>query len=123
MICFDLMFPEALLTLSLKGAQIIVHPSNLVTPYVQEAMVTRSIENRVFTVTANRVGTEARRGDEVLAFKGNSQVIDPSGKVVLKLGNNEDLQIVTIIPEYADNKMFTDLNDIITERREDLYFK
>ncbi|MBK8130775.1 MAG: hypothetical protein IPK53_18345 [bacterium] len=41
MICFDWRFPEVTRTLALRGAQIVAHPSNLVLPYCQAAMVTR----------------------------------------------------------------------------------
>ena len=50
-ICFDWIFPEAVRVLSLKGAQIICQPSNLILPYCQDAMVTRAIENRVFVLS------------------------------------------------------------------------
>jgi len=36
MICFDWIYPEAARTLTLKGAQLIVHPSNLVLPYCSD---------------------------------------------------------------------------------------
>jgi len=62
MVCFDWFFPESMRTLSLKGAQVVCHPANLVLPYCQTAMVTRCLENRVFAVTANRTGTEDRGG-------------------------------------------------------------
>ncbi|MFH1613108.1 MAG: nitrilase-related carbon-nitrogen hydrolase [bacterium] len=52
MICFDWFFPEVARTLALKGAQIICHPANLVLPFCQKAMITRSIENHIFTITA-----------------------------------------------------------------------
>ena len=63
MICFDWTFPESARSLALKGAQLIAHPSNLVLPYCPDAMITRSIENRVFTATADRIGTETRGGE------------------------------------------------------------
>ncbi len=71
MICFDWIFPESARTLALKGAQIICHPSNLVLPYCQNAMITRSLENRVFTITANRIGEESL-GNYKLRFTGCS---------------------------------------------------
>ncbi|MDP2208065.1 MAG: nitrilase-related carbon-nitrogen hydrolase, partial [Bacteroidota bacterium] len=49
MICFDWLFPEAARTLALKGAQLIAHPSNLVLPHCPDAMVTRCLENKVFS--------------------------------------------------------------------------
>ncbi|MHA2161950.1 MAG: nitrilase-related carbon-nitrogen hydrolase, partial [Candidatus Thorarchaeota archaeon] len=84
MVCFDWAFPETSRILALNGAQVILHPANLVLPYCQNAMITRSIENRVFTATANRIGKE--RG---ILFSGGSQVTTPKGDVLLKLGSNE----------------------------------
>src|SRR3989338_5307897 len=60
MICFDWLFPEVSRTLALNGAQIIAHPSNLVMLHCQKAMVTRCLENRIFALTANRIGREKR---------------------------------------------------------------
>jgi predicted amidohydrolase len=78
MICFDWIFPESARTLALKGAQIIAHPSNLVLSYCQQAMFTRAVENRVFTITANRTGTEIN-GDKELYFTGKSVIVDTKG--------------------------------------------
>src|SRR5262245_1062413 len=83
LICFDWRFPEAARVLALQGADVIAHPSNLVFPNAQEAMRVRALENRVFTVTANRTGTERRRGGTV-PFTGQSQVVDPDGIVVAR---------------------------------------
>ncbi|GAG82910.1 unnamed protein product, partial [marine sediment metagenome] len=47
-------------SLALLGADIIAHPANLVLPYCQKAMTTRCLENRVYGVTANRIGQEKR---------------------------------------------------------------
>ena len=82
MICFDWYYPESARTLALKGAEIICHPSNLVLPHCPDAMVTRCLENRVFAITANRIGTEARGGKPPLTFIGNSEVVTPRGKIL-----------------------------------------
>ncbi|MEZ4690386.1 MAG: nitrilase-related carbon-nitrogen hydrolase [Ignavibacteria bacterium] len=74
MICFDWFFPETARTLALKGAQIICHPSNLVMAYCQTAMFTRALENRVFTITANRIGYDVRENKE-LFFTGESVIV------------------------------------------------
>ena len=74
LICFDWRFPETSRALALLGADVIAHPSNLVFPNAQKAMLTRSLENRVYTVTANRTGTERRPGGTV-PFTGRSQIV------------------------------------------------
>lgn len=117
MICFDWIFPEVVRVLALKGSQIILHPANLVLPYCQDAMITRSIENRVFTATANRIGTE--RG---VKFSGLSQITDIKGNRLCQMSNEEvGVDSVTIDPILADDKSITVRNDIFADRRPDLY--
>jgi predicted amidohydrolase len=119
MICFDWAFPEIARVLTLKGAQVILHPANLVLPYCQDAMITRSIENRVFTATANRVGMERD-----VSFSGHSQITGPKGQRLVFLNGKEiGLAWIDINPADADEKMITKKNHIINDRRPDLYSK
>jgi predicted amidohydrolase len=123
MICYDWRFPEAARTLALKGATIIAHPSDLVAaPELwQPAMRVRALENRVFTVTANRTGRETRGQDE-LVFHGCSQIAAPSGKVLAEAGREDEGWIsAEVDPTAADRKAFSKWNDIMTDRRPDLY--
>jgi predicted amidohydrolase len=121
MICFDWIFPEAARTLALNGAQIIAHPANLVLPYCQNAMVTRSIENRVFTVTANRIGSE-KLGEQKLTFTGQSQVTNPKGKVLFRGPTNKPaVHLVEIDPDLALDKQINPNNGLFSDRRPDLY--
>jgi predicted amidohydrolase len=121
MVCFDWIYPEVTRVLALRGAQVICHPSNLVLPYCQEAMRTRSLENRVFTVTANRMGTE-KRGADSLTFTGNSQIVNPKGDVLASAGErSESLKIVEIDVAEADDKMVTPNNDVFKDRKVSLY--
>lgn len=83
LICYDWRFPEAARVLALRGADVIAHPSNLVYPNAQQAMLTRALENRVYVVTANRTGTEKRPGGTV-PFTGRSQVAGPDGRPLLR---------------------------------------
>jgi predicted amidohydrolase len=80
-------------------------------------MITRSVENRVFTATANRIGLE--RG---VQFSGMSQVTSPRGEVLLRRGATEDgLFWVDIDPREADNKMITSRNHVLRDRRPEIY--
>jgi len=117
MICFDWFFPEAARTLALKGAQIVLHPANLVLPWGPAAMITRSLENRVFSVTANRVGLE--RG---LRFIGKSQIVSPRGKVLASAPSGSAAVCVSAIdPALAFNKNVTPANHLFRDRRAKLY--
>ena len=122
MICFDHLFPESARSLALQGADVIAHPANLVLPdLAQRTMSIRALENGVFTVTANRVGTEAR-GDESLTYTGQSQVVAPNGKALVQLSQDQvEAAVVEIDIAEARDKAITKHNDKLADRRPDLY--
>jgi 5-aminopentanamidase len=122
MICFDWYYPEAARTLALKGAEVICHPSNLVLPNCPDSMPVRCLENRVFAVTCNRTGSEARGGKDQLTYIGNSEVVAPRGAILHRAPRDqEELYIVEINPADARNKALTPYNDLLRDRRESLY--
>jgi beta-ureidopropionase len=117
MICFDWIFPEVIRILALKGAQIICHPSNLVLPYCQQSLLGAAVQNKVFIITANRVGTE-----HGLKFTGMSQILSPDMKILARSSKNkEEVRIVKINPKDADSKNVTAHNNLWSDRRVDLY--
>jgi len=121
MVCFDWFFPETARLLALAGADVIAHPSNLVLPWCQTAMVTRCLENRVFAVTANRYGSEPWRGKD-LTYTGGSQITAPGAVILSSAAESEDaLDIVEINPENARNKNINSVNNLFTDRRVGLY--
>jgi predicted amidohydrolase len=121
MVCFDWIYPEVTRILALQGAHVICHPANLVLPWCQDAMRTRAIENRVFTVTANRIGTE-KRGSIAVTFTGNSQIVNPSGEVLVSAGErSETLKIAEIDVGEAVDKMATPNNHLFDDRKVALY--
>lgn len=122
MICFDWLFPEAARTLAIQGAQVILHPSNLVLPHCPEAMKTRALENRVFTVTANRTGSESRIPGQTLTFIGRSTIWTPSGRCLLSAGETSEGGFVVDIDEAeALDKRMTEQNDVLKDRRVEFY--
>jgi predicted amidohydrolase len=121
MVCFDWVFPEVARMLSLKGADILCHPSNLVLDWCQQAMVTRCLENAVFAVTANRIGADVRPQGE-LKFTGKSQVTAPKGKIVYRAApDKKELYIAEIDLSFARNKFMTQKNDVFRDRRPEFY--
>ncbi len=122
MICFDWYYPEAARTLALQGADIICHPSNLVLPNCPDSMPTRCLENRVFAITANRIGVEARGGKPPLTFIGNSEVVSPKGQILQRAPREqEEVAVVEIDPAAARNKHLTPYNDLLADRRPEFY--
>lgn len=117
LICFDWFFPEASRTVSLMGADIIALSANLVMPYCQDAMVTRSLENRVFSIVANRIGSDIE-----VKFTGKSRIVSPSGKV-LRRGYAEKECVMAAELNICDarNKKINKKNDIFEDRRPELY--
>lgn len=121
MICFDWIFPESARTLALLGSQIIAHPANLVMPYCQNAMVTRSIENKVFTMTVNRIGKEKLDRLE-LSFTGKSQITSPNGDILYRgPDNSASVHVMEIEPQTALIKKISARNDLFLDRRPDFY--
>jgi len=122
LVCYDHFFPEAARSLALQGADVIAHPANLVMPgLAQLTMRVRAMENRVFTITANRIGVEARTG-ETLRFTGLSQVVAPNGDVLVQGPQDaEDVRVIEIDPARALDKHLTRLNDVFTDRRPEFY--
>lgn len=123
MICFDWIFPEVARTLTLRGAHVIAHPSNLVLNYCQDAMVTRCIENSVFAVTANRYGNDRRpHGD--LKFTGQSQITAPKGVILRRApAQKSEGHVTTLDLAMAENKHMTPSNDLLADRRPAFYAK
>ena len=123
MVCFDWIFPETARTLTLKGAQIIAHPSNLVMPYCQNAMFVRALENHVFTITANRTGKDIKQNGDELYFTGESVMLSPKGKYLVRASEDkEECVIVDIDVSEAENKNINENNNLFEDRRSDMYF-
>ncbi len=121
MICFDWIFPEVARSLAIAGAQILAHPSNLVLPYCQRAMYARSVENHLYTITANRIGTEDRAGRS-LTFTGASQILGPEGDTLAAAPSDSEVVLTALVDlEQADAKQINSYNHLINSRRNDLF--
>ena len=117
MICFDWYFPEAARSLSLQGADVIAHPSNLVRKDCPRAMPIRALENHVYTVTANRCGQEESRGEK-LTFIGQSVICDPEGSVLTQASRREEtVGTAEISPASARDRDITLHNHLFGDRR------
>jgi predicted amidohydrolase len=122
MICFDWFFPESARTLALKGADIIAHPANLVLPYCPDAMLTRSLENRVYAVTANRTGSEERGGKERLEFIGTSEIVSPTGEILYRAArDSEEFGAAEVDITASHNKDLNSFNNLFKDRRKEYY--
>ncbi len=118
LICFDWAFVEAWRVLAIRGADIICHPANLILPgLAQRALPVYALTNRVFIVTANRVGTE---GD--LTFTGLSLIADVRGEVLSQAPSTGDsVGIADVDVGLARDKQVTPRNHLFTDRRPEEY--
>jgi predicted amidohydrolase len=120
-ICFDWVFPEVTRALSVQGMDLLCHPSNLVLDYCQGVMLARSIENGIFTVTANRFG-EDRRPHGRVRFSGKSQITGPRGELIQRApSQRETLHVEALDPRRARDKKITPNNDLLRDRRPEFY--
>ena len=123
-ICYDLRFPEVTRALALKGADLVAHPTNFpMAARVQTELITvaRAAENRIYLLTANRVGKE--RGGE---FCGWSQIVDPSGRRLVEAGETEEALLVAEVDvERARDKNYVIPGEyelyLFGDRRPELY--
>ena len=117
MICFDWYYPESARTLALRGAQLILHPSNLVMPHCPDAMITRSLENRVFTATANRIGEEDRGGVK-FSYIGTSEIVSCRGELLCRLDKGQTgAGVASVDLAQAADKRINEYNDLLRDRR------
>lgn len=117
-ICFDWFFPEVWRSLALDGADIICHPSNLIIPGLcQRAIPIHALINRVYIITANRIGTERD-----LTYTGLSIVTDTRGEILTQATAKEEaVTVVDIDIAQARDKKATSRNDLFTDRRPEEY--
>ena len=125
MICYDLEFPEMVRDVALRGAQIVVAPSNWPlnhppagerAPEIVKAQASAAV-NRVFVVVADRVGAE--RGVEWI---GGSVVCDIEGYPVAGPAQGEETTLLADLDlTRALAKDVGPHNDAFTDRRPDLY--
>jgi predicted amidohydrolase len=124
-VCYDGSFPESARVMALAGADLIVLPTNWpqgARCTAQHVVHTRALENCVYYMSVNRVGTE--RG---FSFIGQSRICDPSGNVVAEATHaNEATLHATIDPNRARNKHFVNIPgeyeiDRMRDRRPEMY--
>jgi predicted amidohydrolase len=120
MVCFDWLFPEATGTLARRGARIIGHPSNLVLPHCPDAMPVRALENRVFTITANRVGREHRTTSR-LRFIGRSIIASPRAERLAECGTEAAEARVADLDLALCDPWLTPRNHVVEDRRPEFY--
>ena len=123
LVCYDLEFPEMPRTLALAGAELLCVPTNwpLVPrpdgerpPEVINAMAAARL-NRVFIACCDRTGTE--RGQH---WTAGTTIVDEEGWV-LDTQTGAGAALATVDLTRTHDKAFTELADLMADRRPELY--
>lgn len=96
--CYDLRFPELYRRFVDQGAELVVIPTGWPAARIDHWQLltrARAVENQVFLVGCNQVGTQ-----EGIELAGHSVVVDPWGRVVAQAGTGE--QVLTVDIDMAD---------------------
>jgi predicted amidohydrolase len=124
-ICYDGSFPEASRVLALRGADLIVLPTNWPPEAERTARLlvpARALENRVYYAAVNRVGVE--RG---FRFIGLSRIADVTGDLLAASDTaDETILYAEIDPSRARQKRIVNIPgeyevDRVRDRRPELY--
>jgi predicted amidohydrolase len=116
--CYELRFPEIARRLALDGAKIIFCPVNWPHPradIMYNLARARAIENQLFFVVVNRVGTQGK-----WYFCGQSMVCAPDGKV-LALGSEENEERIDVEINLEDVEKYRQEIPSLKERRPEIY--
>jgi len=118
-ICYDAEFPETLRHLALSGAELVVIPTGLMSPWrevAEQVIPVRAYENRFYVAYTNYCGEERD-----LTYEGYSCMADPNGLVVASALSESVLLTATL-----ERQVLIDARAVLpymSQRRPDLYTK
>jgi omega-amidase len=122
-ICYDLRFPELFRSYALQGARLVLLPAAFPHPRLDHWQVltrARAIENQLFFVAVNRVGSEDFAGDGTAHYCGSSRVIDPWGTELVAAGEGEETVLTVTIDLQQAEQVRTRMG-VFADRRPELY--
>jgi predicted amidohydrolase len=117
LICYDVEYPEAVRSVALLGAEVVLVPTALTEEYtaVPELLVpARAIESQVFIAYCNHAGVE-----NGMRFLGGSRLSDIDGRPIVAAGTGEALLIGEINQE--KRRATAALYPYRVDRRPELY--
>jgi predicted amidohydrolase len=102
LICYDMRAPEPTRVLALRGADMVILPTNWpegAEISADHICIARAAENKIFFVACNRVGEE-----HGFRFIGGSKIIAPSGKVLAQVADTSQVITADLDIEQARDK-------------------
>ncbi len=122
-ICYDIRFPELFRAYALKGVKIVFSPMAFPHPRLEHWKVlvrARAIENQLFMIGANQVGSEDFGPDGRVTYFGDSVVIDPWGQTVVEAGQTEEELLTATIDVDKVDEVRSKMK-VLQDRRPDLW--
>lgn len=115
MICYDLRFPEMARMLALQGANVLVAPAgwvqgDLKVEHWQTMIKARALENGCYVIAPGQVGN---------IYIGHSMAVDPLGRTLIDLEEEEGLAIIDIDPDLLRDTR--EKLPLLKNRRTDIY--
>lgn len=122
-ICYDLRFPELFRSYALQGVKLVFLIAAFPYPRLTHwstLIRARAIENQMYMVCVNRVGTEELQHAGSLTFFGSSMIVNPWGDIVM-LG--DEIQEMLLTTEIDLRVVDTIRNDIqvLNDRKPHIY--
>ncbi len=118
-VCYDLRFPELWRHYALGGARIAFLPAEWPLQRIQHwrtLVPARAIENQIFFVGCNRVGTSKDQ-----TFGGNSMIVSPWGEILAQGDDREALLVAQIDLDMVDE--VRSRVPVFRDRRSNIYAK
>lgn len=122
-VCYDIRFPELFRTYALKGVQVVLSPVAFPYPRLEHWKVlvrARAIENQMFIVGTNQIGSEDFGADGVATYFGDSVIVDPWGEVVVEASETDETMLTATIDVDMVNEVREKMK-VLQDRRPDLY--
>jgi len=122
-ICYDIRFPELFRTYALKGVKIVFISAAFPHPRLDHWRIllrARAIENQMFIIGTNRVGSEDLGPAGRVTYFGNSAIIDPRGRTVIESDNIGETLLTGVIDMDIVDEVRGEMR-VIEDRRPDVY--
>jgi omega-amidase len=122
-VCYDIRFPELFRAYAVKGAKVILSPMAFPIPRLQHWKVlirARAIEDQLFMIGTNRVGSEDLGKDGIVTYCGTSSIIDPWGETIIE-GSESKEELLTATIDIAKVDEVRNKMSVLKDRRPDLY--
>jgi predicted amidohydrolase len=122
-VCYDIRFPELFRTYALRGVKILFAPMAFPYPRLAHWKIlvrARAIENQMFMIGTNQVGSEDFGADGVVTYFGDSCIIDPWGETIVEAGEKEEVLLTATIDVDKVNEVRSKMS-VLSDCRPDLY--